>query len=127
MASCWGTMLNRCVLFSVGFIALADGAIAKPIVLRCEGHQVGGDNHKLTGQIISLDLQNNVVTSIEFFGKSPKDIINAPIAGNKRELRWIYESIGFKYVLNKAEMTMELRSIPGELLGKFECVTKDKI
>ena len=120
-------MLHRCFLLSLGLLASTPTYAAQPIVLRCAGHQVGIDSHKLADQIISLDLQNNMVVSVELQGHGSKDVINSPLTVSKIEIHWVYESIGFKYVLNKNDLTLELRTLPGELLGKFVCETKDKI
>jgi len=119
-------MLNRCTLFLVGLVAVANIAATKPAVLHCRGHQVG-DNHKLTDQIIILDQQKNIALSIELLGYGAKDVINAPITSNKKELRWIYERVKFKYVFDKTTMTLGLLSMSNELVGKFDCETKDKI
>src|SRR5579862_9347850 len=119
-------MLSRCAIALVGLVAVGNVAAAKPVVLHCRGHQVG-DNHKLTDQLITLDQLKNVVLSIELLGQGGKDVINAPLTSNKRELQWIYERVKFKYVLDKSTMTLGLLSMTNELVGKFECETKDKI
>ena len=122
-----GSMLNRFALFLAGLVAVTSAAAAaKPVVLHCRGYQVS-DKHKLTDQIITLDQEKNIVVSIELLGHGAKDVINAPISATKREFRWIYNAVQFKYVLEKSTMSLQLLSIPGELLGKFDCETKDKL
>jgi hypothetical protein len=120
-------MLNHCALFSIGLVAVVNVAEAKPVVLHCRGHQVGGDQHPLTDQIITLDMEKNVVVSIELLGKGPKDTINAPIDAGKKELRWIYDALNFKYVFNRDTSTLQISASPVGLLGTFVCETKDKI
>jgi hypothetical protein len=89
--------------------------------LHCDGYQVG-DEHSLPDQIITLDLENNTVISIQF-GHSPKDTINAPIKVSKRELQWSYEAVNKIYVFDRQTSRLELRSDKLELVGIFECST----
>jgi hypothetical protein len=120
-------LLNPCALFLVGLVAFANIAAAKPVVLHCRGHQVGSDQHALTDQIITLDMEKNAVVSIELLGKGPKDTINAPIEVSKKELRWTYGALNFKYVFNRDSSALQISASPAGLLGTFDCETKDKI
>ena len=78
------------------------------MVLHCDGYQVG-DQHPLPDQIITLDVENSTVISIQF-GPNPKDIVNAPIKVSKRELQWSYEAVNKIYVLNRKNLGLQLMS-----------------
>jgi hypothetical protein len=112
-------MLKRCALLSTLFLAIGNLAAAKNMVLHCSGYQVG-DEHPLTDQIITLDLQNNTVISIQL-GPRPKDIVNAPVKVGKQELQWSYEAVNKVYVLNRQSFRLHLLSEKLELIGIFEC------
>jgi hypothetical protein len=114
-------MLKRCVLLATLLLASGNVAAAKNTVLHCDGYQVG-DEHPLPDQIITLDLENNTVISIQF-GSSRKDTINAPIKVSKRELQWSYEAVNKIYVLNRQSSRLQLLSEKLELMGLFECST----
>jgi hypothetical protein len=114
-------MLRRCVLLSTLRLASSNVAAAKNMVLHCDGYQVG-DEHPLPDQIITLDLENNTVISIQF-GRNPKDIVNAPIKVSKRELQWSYEAVNKIYVINRQSFRLQLMSEKLELVGIFECST----
>jgi hypothetical protein len=111
----------KCVVLSAVLLAACAGAAAaKNTVLHCKGYQVG-DRHRLTDQIISLDLENNMVVSIQLGAANPKDIINAPIKANKDELQWSYDAVNKKYVFNRQTSGLRLLSNTLELIGIFEC------
>jgi hypothetical protein len=114
-------MLKRCVLVTTLLIAFGNVAAAKNTVLHCDGYQVG-DEHPLADQIITLDLQNNIVVSIQL-GPNPKDVINAPIKVSKNELQWSYSPVNKIYVFDQKNSRLELRSEKLELVGIFECST----
>ena len=120
-------MLNGYTLFAIGLAAVVNTADVRPVVLHCHGHQVGSDQHPLTDQIITLDMEKNVVVSIELLGKGRKDVINAPIDVSKKELRWTYDTLKFKYVFNRETLSLQISASPVGLLGVFDCETKDKI
>ena len=67
-------ILQRCPLLSTLLGALADPAAAKNTVLRCQGYQPD-DHHKLTEEIITLDMENKVVVSIQLDGLQSRDVI----------------------------------------------------
>src|SRR5271154_1000084 len=77
--------LQRCVLLSILLGALGGPAAAKNTVLRCQGYQPD-DRHKLTEEIITLDIQNNIAISIQLDGIQPKDVINAPIKNASKDV-----------------------------------------
>jgi hypothetical protein len=114
-------VLKYLVLPAVLLVAF-DAIAAKNTVLRCHGYQVG-DRHRLPDQIISLDMENNTVVSIQFGSANPKDIINAPVKISKNELQWSYEAINKKYVFNRQTSGLRLLSNTLELIGIFECST----
>jgi hypothetical protein len=114
-------MLNRSILLSTLLLAFGNVAAAKNTVLRCNGYQVG-DEHALADQIITLDLENNIVVSIQL-GPNAKDIINAPVKVSKKELLWFYTPVNKIYVFNRRTSRLELRSDKLELVGIFECST----
>ena len=102
-------------------LARPGAAAAKNTVLRCQGHQATGDRHRLTDQIITLDMQNNIVVSIQLNGFQPKDTINAPVKVNKDELQWSYEAVAMKYVFNRKNSQLQTSSSTMGLVGVFEC------
>jgi hypothetical protein len=72
-------------------------------------------------------MEKNVVVSIELLGTGPKDIINATIKVSKKELRWTYDTLNFKYVFNRDTSALQISASPVGLLRTFDCETKDKI
>ena len=114
-------MLKYLVLSAVLLVAF-DAIGAKNTVLRCHGYQVG-DRHRLPDQIISLDMENNIVVSIQLGSANPKDVINAPVKVSKNELQWSYEAVNKKYVFNRQTTGLRLLSNSLELIGIFECST----
>jgi hypothetical protein len=116
-------VLIRCVLFSIFLGVRGDPAIAKNMVLHCQGYQPD-DRHKLTDEIITLDLQNNIVISIQLDGFQPKDMINAPMKNsNKDVLEWSYDAVHMKYFFNRQNSRLRLFTDTMVLLGIFECAT----
>jgi hypothetical protein len=116
-------ILKSVALSAILLVACAGAAAAKNTVLHCRGYQVG-DRHRLTDQIISLDMENNIVVSIQLGGANPKDVVNAQIIKiNKNELQWSYEAVNKKYVFNPQTSGLRLLSNTLELIGIFECST----
>ena len=115
-------MLKCFVLSSILLAAFAGAAAAKNTVLHCRGYQVG-DRHPVTDQIIMLDMENNVVVSIQLGSANPKDVINAPIKVSKKELQWSYEAVNKKYVFNRETSRLQMLSNTLELIALFECST----
>jgi len=114
-------MLKSFVLSSGLLVAFGGAAVAKNTVLHCRGYQVG-DRHPVTDQIITLDMENNIVVSIQLGSANPKDVINTSIIKiNKNELQWSYEAVNKKYVFNPQTSGLRLLSNTLELIGIFEC------
>ncbi len=114
-------MLKCFVVSSILLVAFGGAAAAKNTVLHCRGYQVG-DRHPVTDQIITLDMENNIVVSIQLGSANPKDVINTSIIKiNKNELQWSYEAVNKKYVFNPQTSGLRLLSNTLELIGIFEC------
>jgi hypothetical protein len=114
-------MLKCFVVSSILLVAFGSAAAAKNTVLHCRGYQVG-DRHPVTDQIITLDMENNIVVSIQLGSANPKDVVNTPIIKiNKNELQWSYEAVNKKYVFNPQTSGLRLLSNTLELIGVFEC------
>jgi hypothetical protein len=113
-------MLKRCALAAIGLVAFVDIAVAKPTVIRCRGYQIS-DHHSLTDQIIVFDAETKIAISVQLVGANSKQIINVPMIVSKNELRWSYDSLGFKYVLNRNTLSLQLLSDSNYELGIFEC------
>ena len=90
-------------------------------VLHCKGYQVG-DRHRLTDQVINLDIKRSVVVSIRLVGFGQKDVINAPVVAGKHRFSWFYDAIKFKYVLSKELSSLQIFSETGDQLGIFDCL-----
>ena len=114
-------MLKHLVVAIASLVAF-DAVAAKNTVLRCQGYQVG-DRHRLADQTITLDMESNLVISIQLGNANSKDIINAPIKLSKNELQWSYEAVNKKYVFNRQTSGLRLLSNTLELIGVFECST----
>ncbi len=113
-------MLKCFVVSSILLVAFGGAAAAKNTVLHCRGYQVG-DRHSVTDQIITLDMENNIVVSIQLGSANPKDVINVPIKVGKHELQWSYEAVNKRYVFNRKTSQLRLLSSTLELIGLFEC------
>jgi len=116
-------MMKCCVFLSLWLVALGHASAAKNTVLHCKGYQVGADRHPVTDQIITLDLQNNIVISIQLGAANRKDTINAPIKANKRTLQWSYPAINKVYVFNRETSRLQMLSDTLELMSLFDCAT----
>jgi hypothetical protein len=116
-------ILKRCVLLSI-LLGLANPAAAKNTILHCKGYQPD-DHHKLTEEIITLDMENKVVVSIQLIGSlQPKDIINAPIkTASKDVVQWSYDAVNMKYFYNRQNARLRLFTNEMILLGIFDCTT----
>ena len=115
------SFLQCCVLLSILLGAFGGPAVAKNTVLRCQGYQPD-DRHKLTEEIITLDMQNNIAISIQLDGIQPKDVINAPIKNASKDvLEWSYDAVGMKYFFNKQSLRLRLFTDTMILLGIFDC------
>jgi hypothetical protein len=115
-------LLQRCALLSILMGALSDPAAAKDLVLHCKGYQPD-DHHKLTEQIITLDVDNKRVVSIQLAGAGPRDLMNAPMKVGKDVLEWPYDLLHMKYVFNRQNSRLRLFSDTMILLGIFDCTS----
>jgi|SRR5580704_12131524 hypothetical protein len=116
-------ILKRCALLSILLGAFGDPATAKNAVLHCQGYQPD-DRHKITDEIITLDMQNNVVVSIQLDGFQPKDVINAPFKNSSKDvIEWSYNAVHMKYFFNRQNSRLRLFTDTMILLGIFECTT----
>jgi hypothetical protein len=101
-------ILKRCALLSIFAGALANPAAAKNTVLHCKGYQPD-DHHKLTEEIITLDMENKVVVSIQLGGLQPKDVIDAPLKTASKDLfQWSYDAVNMKYFYNRQNSRLRL-------------------
>jgi hypothetical protein len=117
-------ILKRCALLSILLGAVANPAAAKTTILHCKGYQPD-DHHKLTEEIITLDMENKVVVSIQLLGGlQPKDVINAPLkTASKDVIQWSYDAVNMKYFYNRQNARLRLFTDKMILLGIFDCTT----